>query len=151
MNETVLQFGVRRAGVRYIERYSVYGLALDDQGRLAVAEISTEQGVEYDLPGGGVESRETERLALVREFAEEVGLPVQPERLVLKANQYWNKLGITPRNSLGSFWQVGVTGAAKAPSDPDHRLVWLDPMEATRRMRHDAQAWAILYFLRSQS
>jgi 8-oxo-dGTP diphosphatase len=151
MNESILQFGSRRSGVSYVDRPSVYGLALNDQGRLAVAEISSEFGLEYDLPGGGVEVGETERLALIREFAEEVGLPVKPERLLLRANQYWNKPGITPRNSIGSFWQVEVNGTEQLPVDPDHRLIWIDPMEAMRRMRHDAQAWAILYFLRSKS
>jgi 8-oxo-dGTP diphosphatase len=151
MTSDPLQFGQCRADVTYADRACVYGVLLDDRGLLAVAEITSEHGVEYDLPGGGVEPGESELGALVREFLEEVGLTVRAERLVLRANQFWNRQGVRPRNSLCAFWLVEAAGEAIAPLEPDHKLVWLEPLEAARRMRHDAHAWAVLRFVRAMS
>jgi 8-oxo-dGTP diphosphatase len=151
MTSEPLQFGQRRPDVSYADRLCVYGILLDNRGLLAVAEIAGDHGTEYDLPGGGVEAGESDLVALVREFREEVGLTVRPERLVLKANQFWNRQGIRPRNSLCAFWLVEADGEAIRPLEPDHKLVWLEPLEAARRMRHDAHAWAILRFVRAMS
>lgn len=52
-NEEV--FGEKLNGVNYIERAGVYGIAIDNEGK--VATIKTLTG--YFLPGGGIESGET--------------------------------------------------------------------------------------------
>ena len=149
--DRVFQFGMRRPGVLYSDRPCVYGLLLDEQGRIAVAEIGFGPHYEYDLPGGGLDGRETESAALEREFLEEVGVPVRAERVVVRANQYWNKADVRPRNSQCAFWMVEATGPERNPVEPDHSLRWMDPWSAIKAMRHDAHAFAIQHFIRSMS
>ncbi len=146
----LLQFGVRRTGLIYPVRPCVYGIAAGFDGRLAVARIGAEAPYEYDLPGGGIEPGETEGQALEREFREETGLGVRAGWAVARAAQYWVKPGISPRNAVSTFRICSLTGDAGGGVEADHHLVWLEPLAAALAMRHDAHAWAILFWMRSQ-
>jgi hypothetical protein len=65
-------FGVRVAGARYVIRPCVYGVLERAPGEVAI--VATPLG--HFLPGGGLESGETEEQGLVREIREECGLRV---------------------------------------------------------------------------
>jgi 8-oxo-dGTP diphosphatase len=143
-----LQFGQTQHGLTYMERQVVHGICPRGE-TLAVVRIGAAAPFEYDLPGGGVEADEDEAGALMREFNEETGLTVWPERLIGRAGQYWVRSG-EPRNNLASFYEVELSAADGSPTEPDHALVWLAPVEAALRMRHEAHAWAILHWLRSR-
>lgn len=145
------QFGVPIEGVFYRERPCVYGIAVDFDGRLAIAEITNGCDVEYDLPGGGIDIGETEVQALEREFREETGLIVRAGPIVARAGQYWMKPGTSPRNAVSTFRLCTLAGALGGSSELDHRLVWRDPIEAALSMRHEAHAWAILAWLRANA
>lgn len=150
MTRFALQFGQTQTGLVYLERATAYGVCASPEGALALAEIGPVGGpVVYDLPGGGLEAREDEATALVREFREETGLVVRPERVLCRAGQYWINQG-APRNSLASFYRVVIDGEAVSPTEPDHRLVWMAPEEAVRRLRHEAHAWAVACWLRGE-
>jgi 8-oxo-dGTP diphosphatase len=43
----------------------------------------------YCFPGGGIESKESEQQALVREIREELGVPIQPIRCVWRSVTPW--------------------------------------------------------------
>ncbi len=146
--QDIPQFGLRRTGTDYPDRPCAYGIGLDMLGRIAVAEIGLRPPFEYDLPGGGLDPGESPVEALVREFREETGLQVEAGDLIAKAGQYWGRADVRPRNSLCHFHLVQIAGDHGAPVEHDHRLVWLSPFDAARRMRHDAHAWAILKWLR---
>lgn len=146
--QDIPQFGVRRPGADYPDRICAYGIGPDMLGRIAVAEIGLRPPFEYDLPGGGVDEGETPLAALVREFQEETGLAVEPGDLIARAGQYWGREDVRPRNSICHFYVVQIAGDHGAPSEHDHRLVWLSPFDAARKMRHDAHAWAIMKWLR---
>lgn len=149
MTRYALQFGQTRPGLVYQERATAYGICASPEGALALAEIARRQDpVVYDLPGGGIEAKEDEIAALVREFQEEIGLPVRPERFLCRAGQYWVNQG-TPRNSLSSFYVVTLCGDAQPPLEPDHRLVWMSPLESIERLRHESHAWAVASWLRA--
>ncbi|UJW33230.1 NUDIX hydrolase [Saccharothrix sp. AJ9571] len=61
----------------------VGGIALDEDGRLLLIRRANEPGAGlWSLPGGRVESGETDNDALVREMREETGLEVVPGELV---------------------------------------------------------------------
>ena len=143
-----MQFGQTQSGLTYIERQVVHGIcARADQ--IAIVKIGAAAPFEYDLPGGGVERDEDEAGALMREFTEETGLTVWPDRMIGRAGQYWIPKG-EPRNNLAAFYQVELSAADSEPTEPNHCLVWATPLEAALKMRHEAHAWAIVHWLRSR-
>ena len=150
MTRFALQFGQTQPGLVYQERATAYGVCATPSGELAIAQIGPSGGpYVFDLPGGGLEAREDETAALIREIQEETGLTVRPERLLCRAGQYWINQE-SPRNSLASFYVVAAEGAAGQPSEPDHSLIWMAPLEAIQRLRHEAHAWAVACWLRGR-
>ncbi|WP_395645637.1 NUDIX domain-containing protein [Terricaulis sp.] len=147
MTRFALQFGATQPGLTYLERVSAYGICPRGEAQLAIVQIGKKAPYEYDLPGGGVEADEDEAAALMREYVEETGLTVWPTRVLGRAGQYWvNKS--EPRNSLSTFYEVELSAADGEPSEPDHVLLWMSPVEALQKMRHEAHAWAIMHWLR---
>lgn len=145
-----LQFGTARPGLDYIHRPAAFGLA-EREGRLACVRVDRGEGSYFDLPGGAVDGEESEQQALVREFAEETGLIIQPEDRLVEAAQYFRKTDGSPVNNAGGFWTARITGFdASAQCEADHELVWLDPLEAVSRLRHEAHTWAVARWLRSK-
>jgi 8-oxo-dGTP diphosphatase len=140
-------FGTPDPGTLYVERPSAYGICPGSDGRIAIAEIGSRAPFEYDLPGGGVDPGEDELEALTREFLEETGLIVVPGRLITRANQLWQNKD-QPRNSACVYYECKLDSRDGTIVEPDHRLVWLSPDDALRRLRHDAHAWAVAKWLR---
>ena len=149
MTRFSLQFGQTQPGLTYVERPTVYGLCPRGDKEVAIARIGQGADAEYDLPGGGVEPAEDEADALMREFQEETGLTVWPTRVIGRAGQFWVNRG-EPRNSLATFYEVELSAADGAPSEPDHALVWMGIGEALGKVRHEAHAWALLHWLRAR-
>ncbi|MGC1302932.1 MAG: NUDIX domain-containing protein [Caulobacteraceae bacterium] len=144
-----LQFGVRIGGQDYPYRPAAFGVALRD-GKLAAVKV-TRPGEQpyFDLPGGGIDPGETPQAAVVREFGEETGLVVCARRLLGRANQYMVKSDGVPANNISTLMEVEVTGEAQLLKiEDDHDLVWLEPLEAITRLRHESHAWAVAAWLR---
>ena len=142
-----LQFGQADPGVAYVARPTAFGLAFQD-GKLACVRVTRDTPY-HDLPGGAVESGESEAEALVREFLEETGLTILPLQRIAEAGQFFLKSDGSPVNNLGGFWIAEV--ASFDPSDKvedDHELVWLTPDRALNELRHDAHAWAVTVWSR---
>jgi 8-oxo-dGTP diphosphatase len=149
MTRFALQFGSTQSGLTYLERMTAYGICPRGEANIAIVQIGRKTPYEYDLPGGGIEADEDEAAALMREFQEEVGLTVWPTRVIGRAGQFWiNKT--EPRNSLATYYEVELSAADGTPTEPDHALVWMTPMEAISRVRHEAHAWAIMHWLRAR-
>jgi hypothetical protein len=94
-----MQFGRTTPGQTYKERPSVYGLCTRNDDKVALVRIGAEFPYKYDLPGGGVESGESDAEAVIREFDEETGLTVWPSRQLGRAGQFWVNQDV-PMNSL---------------------------------------------------
>lgn len=149
MTRFALQFGQTQPGLVFLERMSVYGVCPRGEREIAIVRIGREAPFEYDLPGGGIEHDEDEAGALIREFSEETGLTVWPNRIIGRAGQYWINKG-EPRNSLSSFYEVELSASDGEPTEPDHKLVWMAPAEAALIVRHESHAWAILHWIRAR-
>ena len=145
----MLQFGVRKPASDYRHRATAFGIVERD-GLIACVRVERETGPYFDLPGGGVDMEETEVQALIREFVEETGLTVTPLNRIAEASQYFVRSTREPVNNVGGFWTATVAAEnPDAKSEDDHTLVWLDPHEALKILRHDSQAWALAAWLRS--
>jgi 8-oxo-dGTP diphosphatase len=144
-----LQFGRMVEGHVYQDRPTVFGVAISN-GKLACVRVARAAGDYYDLPGGAVDPGETEAQALAREFGEETGLKVRPLRPFAWAAQYMLKSDGRASNNLCAFWTAEVEGTEPGlKTEADHTLVWLDPAQALKDLRHDAYAWAVLAWMRS--
>ena len=145
-----LQFGTARPGLDYIHRAATFGLVEQD-GKLACVRVDRGEGSYFDLPGGAVDGEESEQQALVREFAEETGLIVEPEDRLTEAAQYFLKSDGTPVNNVGGVWVVSVTGAdPSTKQEADHELVWMEPLRLLFSLRHEAHSWAVARWLRDR-
>ncbi len=149
MTRFALQFGQTQPGLTYVERPTVYGLCPRGERDIAVVRIGREAPFEHDLPGGGIEPGEDEAAALMREFVEETGLTVWPNRLIGRAGQFWINRS-EPRNSLAAFYEVELSASDGEPSEPDHKLLWMNPLEAALLVRHESHAWIILNWARAR-
>lgn len=149
MTRFALQFGQTQPGLSYRERPTVYGVCARGEASVAIARIGAAAPFEYDLPGGGIEQDEDEAAALMREFQEETGLTVWPNRVIGRAGQFWVYRG-EPRNSLSTFYEVELSADDSSPTEPDHALVWMSPEEAMAKVRHESHAWAVLHWLRGR-
>ena len=144
-----LQFGRKVEGRAYQDRATVFGVVIRD-GKLACVRVHRPDGDYYDLPGGAVDPGESEREALAREFAEEIGLRVRPLQPFAWAAQRLLKSDGRAVNNLCAFWTAAAEGEADpaVKTEADHTLVWLDPEAALKLLRHDAYAWAVLAWTR---
>ncbi|HEY0053661.1 MAG TPA: NUDIX domain-containing protein [Caulobacteraceae bacterium] len=149
LDPRALQFGAAEPGLSYRERPSAFGIALRG-GKVACVLVDRGDGSYFDLPGGAVDGAETPQQAVVREFREETGLTVAASPPFAAAAQRFRRSTGEPLNNLALFMAVEVEAEDRAAKvEPDHALVWLDPVEALTRVRHEAHAWALTAWLRS--
>lgn len=147
----MLQFGDPKPGLTYADRPAAFGIAERD-GKVGLVEVVHDGDRHWDLPGGAVDPGEDEAKALVREFGEEAGLKVSLGARVINVAQRFLKDPKTPVNNRGGVYEVTVV--AEAPQlkiEEDHTLVWLDPHEALTRLRHEAHATALLFWMRRRA
>ena len=145
-----LQFGKAEPGLDHKDRPAAFGLALRD-GRIALVRVTKPGQTPWlDLPGGALDAGEDDAAALEREFGEETGLKVRAGPLITRADQLFLKAEGEPVNNRSGVYQAAIAGEdASLKIEDDHELVWLDPVEAMRRLRHGSHAWAVLAWLRS--
>ena len=146
------QFGRPEPGKSYRDRPAAFGLALRE-GRLALVQVTyPEKPPFFDLPGGAIDPGEDAQQALIREFSEETGLIVRAGAPLTRASQMFLTKGEDPVNNRCDFFEAEVTGAdPRLKIEQDHELIWIEPVEALRRLRHDAHAWAVTAWLRRAS
>ena len=144
-----LQFGTPEADVRYRDRPAAFGVVLRD-GRLALVKVTKPDTAPFfDLPGGAIERDESESQAMVREFGEETGLVVRAADALTRADQYLRTTDGETVNNRSVIFRADVLGEDPALKiEADHELVWVEPAEALRRLRHDSHAWGVLCWLR---
>ncbi|MDP3745711.1 MAG: NUDIX domain-containing protein [Phenylobacterium sp.] len=145
----VPQFGERVGGRVYADRPAAFGIAERD-GKIALVRIEKPDGAVWrDLPGGAVDPGETAEQAVVREYGEEAGLRIAAGQSFAEADQFFLNTEGKAFNNRGTFFAVLIE--AEAPGlkvDDDHTLIWIDPTEAIRTLRHEAHAWAVGAWLR---
>jgi len=145
----VPQFGDPAPGRAHRDRPAAFGV-LERDRLIALVEVEKPGHAPWlDLPGGALDPGEDDEMALVREFGEETGLKIGPGELLGRADQYFVNTDDEALNNRQAMF-VGRF-EAEAPElkyDVDHTLVWIAPLEAIARLRHDSHAWAVGLWLR---
>ncbi|WP_084169152.1 NUDIX domain-containing protein [Brevundimonas aveniformis] len=150
MDGTILAFGQPEPGVAYRDRPCAFGIAVQ-QGKIACVRVDRGDRSYFDLPGGAIDGVETESEALAREFMEETGLEVRGTACIGRTAQVFRRSTGEPLRNLSGVWTAEVLGYSLAGKiEDDHELVWLEPLTALSSVRHEAHAWAITLWLRSQ-
>ena len=127
-------------GVEHVERPGTYGLAFDDEAR-HVCVMRTPSG--DFLPGGGAHAGETEEETLRREVREECGRAVEIVRRVGFATQYIEDAEGRHLAKRCSFYEVRLERTVGGQIEEDHELLWMPIEEATARLSHESQRWAL--------
>lgn len=144
----LLQFGERLPDRDYAFRATAFGVVLKG-GLLACARVERGENSYLDLPGGAIDAGETEAEALAREFVEETGLTIRVGERLMEAAQFVLKSDGRTVNNTGGFWTGEVVSHDPAAKrEEDHQLLWVDPFEAVKTLRHEAHAWAVALMLR---
>ncbi len=139
--EPLPQFGTCMDGIDYVDRVSVYGIAINDAGQALVCRRTLDRIV---LPGGGVDSDEDLLQALHREITEETGHRVTSERFLFSARQYHANRGRKPAaNKLCHFYVVDLKFDPDIEKEDDHEPVWLPPDRLAHSMTFESHAWAL--------
>lgn len=132
------------------KRPAAFGILQRGQD-IAVVRITLDDGTPpfIDLPGGAIDGEETAQEAVIREFGEETGLAITPGAFVGRARQYFLTRDADPVNNHCAFLVVEDTAGNAEKIEDDHELVWMAPEAAIIALRHDAHAWAVCAWLRT--
>jgi 8-oxo-dGTP pyrophosphatase MutT (NUDIX family) len=133
-------FGVRPERKPCSIRPSAYGIIEDARDRLAL--VRTVEGI--FLPGGGIESGETAKGAVVREALEECGLIVRVGTWSVRAVRFsYSEPEKTHFEKRCTFFEADVDGARAGGQEPDHELVWIETGLAARSLSDESHGWAV--------
>lgn len=140
-----LVFGEPVAGETYKHRYVVSGVIVDGEGRIAVVRV----GDRYFLPGGGIESGESEHETLIREAREECarGIVIGARLGEAVFHQYAPAYGGWMIHSVYYCADFGPD-LGTAP-EPDHTLLHMSPDEARAHLFRRSDVWAVTRALES--
>lgn len=133
-------FGERRPDTAYRRRPGVYAVVLDGPNVLVVdAPAGT-----Y-LPGGGLETGETELAGLRRELREETGHELaEAIDLGLAHELIITRAAGEPIEKVGRFFAVQLAdGPAAAVLDDDHVTRWVTVGEALATLAEGSHRWAV--------
>lgn len=147
------QFGALEPGRAYPDRPAAF-VVVERAGRIACVEVAWRgDGPKLDLPGGGLDPGESPAEAAVRECGEEAGLCVAvAERPFACADHYFVNSEGRSNNTRGQFFEGRVEREApELKIEADHSLVWLEPLEALRRLDRESHAWAVAVWIRRLS
>lgn len=147
MVDGIPEFGAAIPGADYALRPGGYLVVRNSRGEIAV--LSTPQGL--FLPGGGQDSGEWPAQAAVREADEECNMRVQlkgllgaADELVFAASEatYYRKRCV--------FFAAELVRSGEG-GEGDHQLMWMTPEEASARLHHKSQVWAVMEATRTLS
>jgi 8-oxo-dGTP diphosphatase len=106
----------------------IYGV-LRENGKVLLTRSAFRDSTFINFPGGGIDIGEAPMAALLREFVEETGLVVRPER-TLYASEGAHLSTQAPIQIVSAYWLVErVSGELRVGGNGDDvlELFWADP------------------------
>ena len=138
MLDDITQFGIKPK--KYKDRPSAYAVILNDKKQLLTLKV---KGV-FHLPGGGIDSGENPKAAVVRETQEEAGCKITDLQYLGKANQFFIKTTIGSLNKLGIFYKARMMQIDTSKKiEANHEVCWITPDEFLNSSSGDFQKWAV--------
>lgn len=134
-------FGKKEQNKNYSKRISIYALIFDDSNE-KIAIIKTPTG--YFLPGGGLEGNESHNQCLLREAKEEMGWEIEVKNYIGNSAGY--HYSTTKQEYIyvdGYFYLAKMIKTIGNPTEPDHQILWLSYSEASKKLYHENQIWAV--------
>lgn len=132
-------FGEKIEGINYVIREGVYGVVINEQGKIAV--VKNQYG--FFLPGGGIEKGETHEECLRREFIEETGYSIVIKNYIGKASKYYFAKPFDHfRHPIGWFYVVSLEKMVTNKIEEGHELLWVEPLKCSNLL-FDHQYWAV--------
>ena len=143
------QFGDPNPSLIYRDRPAAFGV-LERDGLVALVAVEKPGHAAWlDLPGGARDAGEDAAAAMIREFGEETGLVVAAGEALGEADQLFVNTDGEAFNNRQTLFEARLLGdAPDLKIEADHTLVWLPPLDAVSRLRHDSHAWAVNLALR---
>jgi len=139
-NASIPEFGVKLAGVDYIDRPGVYAVIESNDRQIAI--IETRNG--YFLPGGGIDATESDVEALKREILEEIGYRATVLEKIGEAVEYVQAYSDEKNYQIcGRFYKVQLGSKIGEGVEKDHRLVWLRQEDVYKLLVRQSQVWAV--------
>ncbi len=135
---SVLQFGTKIDGVDYPDRPGVYALVMRADGLIGCVE--NKRGFLH-LPGGGVDTGESDEQALRREIYEEMVREIDTFHFVGEARQYYHSLVNGNVNKICKYFIVTLTDGFDGHGDRITRWVTFD--EFKNKSQTEAHTWAL--------
>ena len=133
-------FGEKVEGIEYRVRVGIYGIALNNEGEVAVIKTS----IGYFLPGGGLEDGETHKECLEREFMEETGYAVDVDKYIGKSSLYHLSSTYGYLQGIGCFYLTRIKYKKEnVRIDDDHHLQWVELSKCIKSLFLQHQAWAV--------
>jgi 8-oxo-dGTP diphosphatase len=125
-----------RRGQRYIRRPGVYAVLLGPQGLLLTHQSAPVP--EFQLPGGGIDRGEHPIAALHREVMEETGYHIAGLRRLgaFRRFTYMPEYEIWAEK-LCTVYLARPGLRIGPPSEPGHKAVWIEPVEALSILGND--------------
>ena len=133
-------FGEKLENINYIHRSGVYGVIVNNEGKVAVLKTTTGY---FLLPGGGIENNETQKQCLEREVMEEVGCRIHIGKYIGKASLYHLAKNNKYILGIGYFYIVNLQCNTNYKIEKDKELIWMDPYECINCLPLEHQSWAV--------
>jgi len=134
------EFGTKQDGIDYIDRPGAYAVIKNNERQIAVIETSNG----YFLPGGGIDSGESDVDALKREIVEEIGYQSSILVEIGEAVEYIKVHNEEKHYQIRSrFYKVQLGSKVGEGVEKDHRLVWLWQEDAINLLKRQSQVWAV--------
>ncbi|MFH5186376.1 NUDIX hydrolase [Paenibacillus sp. TAB 01] len=137
-----ITFGEKIKGKEYIWRPAVYGLIFNKhKDKLAI--IHTGDG-NFLLPGGGMEFNETYEECLKREAHEEIGIEIELRSFIGCARRCFYSINEDKYYlNEGHFYLCDMGKSIGTPTEENHILTWLEPIQAIDCLFHEHHSWAV--------
>ncbi|WP_314067892.1 NUDIX hydrolase [uncultured Vagococcus sp.] len=138
-------FGEKNVGINYVERHGAYIIIQNQEEQIVL--VQAPNGA-YFLPGGEIESSETQVEAIHREVKEELGFEVEIDSYLGQADDYfYSRHRDTHFHNPAYFFSAKKWQQACVPLEDFNVIEWFAIEEAVEKLKRGSHKWAVKVWL----